>query len=79
MEVWPGRPIKRASPRFATDAHVWLGEVMTVSPDGQVDEFTLRPDAPMLLSQYLEVIQHEIHRLVPDHAGDCGFRVYARY
>lgn len=43
-----------------------------------VEEFTLRLDYPMPLTDYLYVLQTEFKKLVPEGSTECGVRIFAR-
>lgn len=78
VEVWPGKPIKIVDPVYKYKELIWYGELMTTSASGLVEEYSIEPDVPIRLDQYLNVLGAKIDELVEDGWSECGVRIYIK-
>ena len=78
LEYWPGKPLRRFCPELQARELVWHGLITNAAPNGLVNEYTITPDAPMLLNEFIAIVREELNQLIDDAAINCGVRVYAR-
>ncbi|MBD2859857.1 hypothetical protein IB286_12665 [Spongiibacter sp. KMU-158] len=78
LEYWPGRPLKRANPAFSRMEKKWQGLIMRELLDGTIEEFSISPETPIFLDEFLSVLQEQIGEIASADDKCCGLRIYAR-
>ncbi|MBD2859429.1 hypothetical protein IB286_10480 [Spongiibacter sp. KMU-158] len=78
LEYWPDKPIKKASAQFTGLKKQWHGVIMQELSDGTVEEYTIAPDSPIFLEEFLGVLKEEIWNLISENHENCGLKIYAR-
>lgn len=77
VEYWSSTGKLSALPaKYYLARQKWLCEIIFENPDGEVDEFEVKPACKMLLLDLLPFLNEQLDVLVPIDAVDCGFRIY---
>lgn len=75
FELLPSGERRDINPRYLGQDHRWIGEVYT-EVGLECEEFTLQPDKPLSLGDFLVVVREELPELVPEPATGCGVKVF---